>query len=264
MLTADERAYLRESRRQLPDTHDFQHDPLFNTWIKNLTEQILDGVFPRKEIKGNEEALKYLWKHPTKKLECGPQCIKLFKPLDEEKFMRCFNDNIKYKANERNQDEDFNKKFCNYYLNNIHDLKEIFTLIDDIYAKEVKPFKISFDAGFIVEDVKNKKYEISRPSVEMLGKTVPMVIRGPSEVKLYKHIVFSTLGEYTSEVHLAGGSSHRFVAMHSIMFQVTRLGGEGARFLVPGYDFLIKNKYIRDYGNNNNLCIFYILANTRK
>ena len=264
MLTADERAYITETGKKLPVTHDFQHDPEFNVWVKNLSDQILDGIFPRNDDKVNYEAVKFLYKHPMKRLECGPQCIKLFKPLDEVGFTKCYNDNIKYKANERNKDEDPNKKYCNYFLNNIHDLKEIFKLIDDIFTKEVKPFKISFDAGFIVENVKDKTYELSRPSAEMVGKTIPMVIRGPSDVQLFKHITFTTLGEYTSEVHLAGGSSHRFVAMHSIMFQVTRLGGEGARFLVPGYDFLIKNKYIRDYGNNYNLCIFYIFANTRK
>ena len=269
-LTADERVYMQEKRLNLPDSYDFANDPQFQSWLRNLTNDILDGLFPRVErevkddVKDNLEALHFLRKHRTKKLECGENCIKLFEPLDEEAFQECRN-SISYRPNKTNIQHDPNDLYTLCYLNNITDLKEIFTLIDKIYEDEPKPFKIAFDCGFIVEDTVEHTYTKTKPSVDNLGKTVPMTIVGPSDVQLYKHLVFSTLGDYTSEVHaVSAGSRFHYCAIHTIMFQVTHMKRNGARFLVPGYDFLIKNKYIKDYGNDYNLCMFYVMANSNK
>ena len=266
-FTADERLYMEEKKLKLPSTHDFQSDPQFKRWLKDLTNEILDGVFERdaKKVKENEEALRYLYKHPSKKLECNENsCIQLFKPLNETRFNQC-RFSVAYQYNQLETREDPNKIFCNYFLNNITSLREIFVLLDKIEHDEIKPFKISFDCGFIVENTKDKTYTLTKPTVQNLGKTVPMVIRSPSDVQLYKHLVFSTLGNYTSEVHAASaGSQYHYVAIHTIFFQVTRMKQGGARVMIPGYDFLIKHKYIRDFGNENNLCMFHVVANTRK
>ena len=269
-LTADERAYMQEKRLKLPDSYDFANDVQFQTWLKDLTNNILDGLFPRVErevkddVKDNLEALHYLRTHPTRKLEYGDNCIKLFEPLDEAAFQEC-RDSITREPNETYVEHDSNDLYANIYLYNITDLKEIFTLIDKIYETQPKPFKIAFDCGFIVEDTVEHTYTNSNPSVANLGKTVPMTIVGPSDVQLYKHLVFSTLGDYTSEVHaVSAGSRFHYCAIHTIMFQVTHMKRNGARFLVPGYDFLIKNKYIKDYGNDYNLCMFYVMANSNK
>ena len=263
-LTADERLFIKEKKLKLDSSHDFENDEEFKKWLKNLTNNILDGIFPRKEDADNKEALMYLWKHPIKKLECGENCLLLFKPENQKNFEAC-RKQITYKPNEEVIKEDNNKIYCNYYLNNITNLEDIFKLIDKILIKEAKPFKIAFDCGFIIEDTKEHKYSYSSPSVENIGKTVPMIIRRPEDIKLYKHLVFSNLGDYTSEIHsVSAGSRYHYVAMHTILFQITRFGKSGARIMVPGYDFLIKNKYIRDYGDANNLCIFYVLANSRK
>ena len=265
-LTADEVLYMKEHKsRKLDDKHDFQNDPQFKEWIKKLTNRILDGVFPRETTAENKEAIMYLWKHPTRKLECGKDCLKLFKPLDEKGFEEC-RKKVPYEQNQEvtEKDEKHNL-YCNYYLNNITELKKIFDLIDRIFHDETKPFKIAFDCGFIVEDTVNRTYDLARPRVQNLGKTVPMTIVSPSDVQLYKHLVFSTLGDYTSEVHaVSAGSQFHYCALYAIFFQVTRFGSYGARILVPGYDFLVKNKYIKDYGNENNLCMFYVVANSDK
>ena len=264
ILTADEEAYIAEKKLKRDPTHDYTQDPGFKLFIKNLTNKILDGIFPRNVDVENKEALMYLQKHPTKKLECGEDCLLLFQPLDKVKFKACLK-NVGYEHNKRKTDEDVNKNYCNYYLNNITKLDEIYKLIDEIMEKETKPFKIAFDCGFVVEDTKEISYSLSHPSVQYLGKNVPMTIRSPSDVQLFKHLTFTTLGSYTSEVHaVSAGSRYHYVAMHTILFQVTRFGGGGIRFMVPGYDFLVKNKYIRDYGNENNLCMFYVVANSNK
>ena len=263
MLTADENAYIREKGLKLDEAHDFANDPEFKSWLKNLTNNILDGIFPREVNDENNEALQFIQKHPTKKLNCGSHALLLFEPLNKEKFEACLN-GISYAKDTVVEKEDENKMYCNYYLNNITKLEGIFELLDRIETKERKPFKIAFDCGFIVEDSVEETYYHTAPNTANLGKTIPMIIRSPADMKLYKHLVFATLGNYTSDVHTRGGSRHHFVAMHTIMFQVTRLGPSGARFLVPGYDFLVKNKYIRDYGDNNNLCMFYVVANSKK
>ena len=267
-LTADERLYLTEKNLTLSDTHDFAHDPQFQAWIKELTNNILNGVFPREETsEDNREALRFLQKHPTKKLKCEYEnCLQLFKPENQENFNFCRH-RISCTPNSVNKEADKdNNLFTNYYLNNITDLKEIFKLIDnEIDKNEAKPFKIAFDCGFIIEDTVEHSYSLSFPSVAGLGKTVPMTIVGPSDVQLFKHLVFSTLSDYTSEVHaVSAGSRYHYVAIHTMLFQVTKFGQGGARVLLPGYDFLVKNKYIRDYGNENNLCMFHVVANTKK
>ena len=92
MLTADEKRYL-SGHSDLTEDHDFQNDANFQRWIRDLTNGILDGVFPRKQGevgKENLEALTYLYKHPTKKLTCDPSnCLKLFEPLNLDKFNVC-------------------------------------------------------------------------------------------------------------------------------------------------------------------------------
>ena len=263
ILTADEDAYIREKGIHLNAFHDFQQDPQFKQWLQDLTNKILDGIFPRETSEENKEALEYLQKHPTKKLTCNDDALLLFEPLDRVKFERCLN-GITYAKDTVVEKEDPNNMFCDYFLNHLTKLEGIFDLIDRIAQKEEIPYKIAFDCGFIVEDTVDKTYSATHPSAANLGKTVPMVIRSPGDVKLFKHLVFTTLGGYTSEVHTRGGSRRHYVAMHTIMFQVTRLRHSGARFLVPGYDFLVKNKYIRDYGNDYNLCMFYVVANSKK
>lgn len=264
ILTADEKAYIEEKGIQLTQHHDFTKDRQFQQWVKNLTNNILDGIFPRTASKENEEALQYLIDHQTKKLTCSNEALLLFTPKNAAAFTACLNSIKLPKKDFLGKQEDEGKLYCNYFARHITKLETIYRCIHEIERKETIPYKIAFDSGFIIEDSKDDTYSASHVSEDNLGKTVPMIIRGPQDIKMFKHLVFTTLGHYTSEVHTKGGSRYHYVAIHTIMFQVTRLRNTGARVLVPGYDFLVKNKYIRDYGNEHNLCMFYIVANTKK
>ena len=266
ILTADEEAYIESHKNlRLAHDHDFQNDPLFKAWIKQLTKNILDGVFPRDVRKENVEAIEFLRDHKTERLKDTGDALLLFKPKDPTLFTRKLREIWGDVAPDKVEtQEDPGKTYCNYFVKHITKIESIFNQIDEIKTKEHIPYKIAFDCGFIIEDSKEGTYSASEASQDNLGRTIPMVIRGPGDVKLFKHLVFTTLGNYTSEIHTRGGSRFHYVAIHSIMFQVTRLKGTGARFLVPGYDFLIKNRYIRDYGNEHNLCMFYVVANTKK
>ena len=54
-LTADELLYIKEHRNlKLDASHDFQKDPKFQEWIKKLTNDILDGIFPREVCEENK------------------------------------------------------------------------------------------------------------------------------------------------------------------------------------------------------------------
>ena len=157
-LTADETLFIKEKKIKLDGPHDFRKDPEFQKWIKDLSNNILDGIFPREGVDNeNNEALMYLYKHQTKKLKCDENCLKLFTPENIEKFEEC-RKQIKYEPNKEVTKEDNNKLYCNYYLNNLTNLEGIFKLIDKIYKKEAKPFKIGFDCGFIIEDTKEHTY----------------------------------------------------------------------------------------------------------
>ena len=265
MLTADEQLYLQETGRTLGKRKNLVNDRGFKKWMQDLTNNILDGVFPRSGVeKDNQEALSHLFKHPTTKLNIENDILMLFKPVKPERFVACLekhfskdpkNSNIFVKENQ--------DLYINFNLLNIKDLESIFKTIDKIdTAEEVcKPYKISFDCGFVIEDSVDETYSVSQPSVDKLGRNIPMTIKGPADVQLFKHLVFSTLGQYTSEVHQVQGSRYHYVAMHAMLFQVTKLNNSGARVMVPGYDFLIKNKFIRDWGNDHELCAFNVVAN---
>ena len=266
MLTADEQLYLQETGIKLGRRKNLKDDIGFQNWMKELTNNILDGLFPRSGVeKDNQEALEFLFKHTTKKLKVENDILMFFKPVKLQRFNDCLKENFKDKSNI--YDKEIKELYINFKLNNIKNLEFIFKSIDKIYNDEDvhKPFKISFDCGFVVEDTVNKTYSVSDPSVDKLGRHIPMTIKGPADIQLFKHLVFSTLGEYTSEVHQVQGSRYHYVAMHAMLFQVTSLKPKaGARVMVPGYDYLIRNKYIRDWGNDNDICIFNVIANKSK
>ena len=264
-LTADEQLYLQETGQILGKRKNLVNDSGFKKWMKDLTDNILDGVFPRSGVeKDNQEALSYLFKHPTTKLKVENDILMLFKPIKPKRFADCLKTNFSKDPKNSNifvkENQDL---YINFNLLNIKDLESIFKTIDKIdTAEEVcKPYKISFDCGFVIEDSVDETYSVSNPSVDKLGRNIPMTIKGPADVQLFKHLVFSTLGEYTSEVHQVQGSRYHYVAMHAMLFQVTKLNNSGARVMVPGYDFLIKNKFIRDWGNDHELCAFNVVAN---
>ena len=265
-LTANEQLYLQETGQTLGNRTNLLNDEGFKQWMKDLTNNFLDGVFPRKGVdKDNQEALTYLYKHPIKKLNVENNNLMLFKPLNTTNFENCVKEHLTYYPNYLNTIKD--KLYTNYYLNNIKDIEFIYDSIKKICDEKEnpKPFKISFDCGFVVEDTDDGTYSISLPSVDKLGRNVPMTIKGPSDIELFKHLIFSTLSDYTSEIHQVRGSRYHYVAMHTMLMQVTKLGRvAGARVLVPGYDFLVKNKYIKDWGNDNNLCMFNVVANSSK
>ena len=265
-LTANEQLYLQETGQDLGDRTNLKDDVGYKQWMLDLTNNILDGVFPRSGVDNdNQEALKYLYKHPIKKLNDENGILMLFDPIDSTKFEKCCTENLTYHPNNFNPIKD--ELYTKYYLNNIKNLEFIFSSINKICAdkENPKPFKIAFDCGFVVEDTVKEEYSISLPAVDKLGRNVPMTIKGPADVELFKHLVFSTLSDFTSEVHLVRGSRYHYVALHCMLFQVTKLApSAGARVLVPGYDFLIKNKFIRDWGNDNNLCMFNVVANFNK
>ena len=266
VLTANEQLYLQETGQTLGNRTNLLNDEGFKQWMKDLTNNLLDGEFPRSGVDSdNQEALTYLYKHPIKKLNVENNNLMLFKPLNTTNFENCVKEHLTYYPNYLNTIKD--KLYTNYYLNNIKDIEFIYDSIKKICDEKEnpKPFKISFDCGFVVEDTDDGTYSISLPSVDKLGRNIPMTIKGPSDIELFKHLVFSTLSDYTSEIHQVRGSRCHFVAMHTMLIQVTKLGRvAGARILVPGYDFLVKNKYIKDWGNDNNLCMFNIVANSTK
>ena len=277
-LTADEQLYLQETGQILGKRKTLINDSGFKKWMKELTNNILDGVFPRSGVENdNQEALKYLFKHPTTKLNMENEILMLFKPVKPKRFAACLEKYLP-KDSEKSKDSKDPKNsnilvkenhdlYINFNLRNIKNLESIFKTIDDIYKDEDvrKPFKISFDCGFVIEDSVKETYSLSEPSVDKLGRNIPMTIKGPADIQLFKHLVFTTLGEYTSEVHQVQGSRYHYVAMHPMLFQVTCLKPTaGARIMVPGYDYLIRNKFIRDWGNDNDICIFNVIANKSK
>ena len=49
-LTADEEAYILDRKLKRDTSHDYTKDPGFKNWLMNLTNKILDVVFPKELI----------------------------------------------------------------------------------------------------------------------------------------------------------------------------------------------------------------------
>ena len=228
------------------------HEERFSNYVLKITDGILDGNFSRD---GNEETLKYINKHQFVHLRSDDAII-LYEPLDMDKFKACLR-KVSYKKDSMKVED--HGIYKNYFVNHITEVKTIFQALDHIFEMCPKPFKIGFDSGFIVEDTKDLTYSRTAPDEFSIGRTIPTIIRTLEDMSMYKHYVYAALGSMTSSSHAS--SAQHFVGLYTIMFQTTALGKSGARVMIPGYDFLKKNKYIIDYGDEYNLCMFYNMAN---
>ena len=259
--SANELLYIKEKNIKPNPNHDFSKDPEYQQWYKDLTNGVLDEFFSFASLPENQKALEYLNERPINKLIDDKSHILLFEPLNWDRFNELCKTNT-YKPNEPR--EFIDSIISNYYLNNITNFNVIMDYIDSIYHKEVKPFKISFDCGFIIEDSVEETYEYTTPHVDNLGNKIPMIIKTPSDVDLFKHFVYTNISDYVSVDNIKKGSRFHYVSIHSILFQVTKLQTSGGGILPPGYEFLKSCKYIKDYGNKNNLCMFNCVANAKK
>ena len=214
----------------------------------NATGGILKGDIDR-EL--NKELTKFIDKHPFSHIECDEALI-LFPPIDINKFQASLR-RIGYTKNSIKKEN--HNVYIDYYLNKITELNFIFTSLDTIYEEnKAQPFKIGFDCGFVVEDTKDVKYTRTAPNEDEIGRSIPVVIENQSDMNTYKHYVFSAISEKTERTHI--DSAHRYCAIHTILFKITKLGLSGAKITVPGYDFLSRNKYIVVSPNEYNLCMF--------
>lgn len=265
---ADEMEFIKQSRFAPNEGAEVRVSemPEYREWLLNITSNIIDGTYQRNSD-SNPEIVEYLKKHSCEPLAYS-SCIEFAPPVERKGFEDCLK-KISYKENSVNIDNK-NPLYTNYYLNHITDIHFIFEQLGIIFRNEPKPFKIAFDCGYVVQDTTadTPTYSLTLPNPEEVGRTIPTIIRNEADLDLYKHYTYTELSTLSAVLRLRGGgpvgSNHQYVGMHAQVFQVTHMGNAGARFLIPGYDFLVKNKYIRDYGNEHNLCMFYVVANSNK
>ena len=230
------------------------HKERYKEYIKEATNFILDGEIDESL---NEELTKFIKRHPFKHLRGGEDtgAIILFAPIDKEKFRAALRRN-KYATNSIHKEE--NKVDINYYLNRCTELGFIFNSLDRIYDENKQaPFKITFDCGFIVEDTKTVSYERTAPTEEGTNRSIPVVIKNKSDLNTYKHYVLSAICEKSELTHKS--SSHRYIAIHTVLFKVFKLTKTGSRcekLKIEGFDILTRNKYACKIPGDFNLCTF--------
>ena len=230
------------------------HKERYKEYIKEATNFILDGEIDESL---NEELTKFIKRHPFKRLQGGEDtgAIILFAPIDKEKFRAALRRN-KYAANSIHKEE--NKVDINYYINRCTELGFIFNSLDKIYDENKQaPFKITFDCGFIVEDTKTVSYERTSPTEEGTNRSIPVVIKNKSDLNTYKHYVLSAICEKSELTHKS--SSHRYIAIHTVLFKVFKLTKTGSRcekLKIEGFDILTRNKYACKIPGDFNLCTF--------
>lgn len=228
------------------------HEERYHNYVNETTQGILNGEFDESL---NAELTKFVKKHSLKYIECD-DAILLFEPRDMEKFKQALR-RISYAQNSmKKEDHDI---YINYYLNRCTELGFIFDSLDKIYEENKnEAFKIGFDCGFIVEDTKDVTYSRTAPTDEETGRSIPVIIKNKSDMETYKHYVYSAISEKTELTHK--NSSQHYCAIHTVLFKVTKLGMSGAKVCIPGYDFLMKNKYIIGSPSEYNLCMFYAMC----
>ena len=235
------------------------HKERYKEYIKEATNFILDGEIDESL---NEELTKFIKRHPFKHLHEGEDdgAIILFAPIDKEKFRAALRRN-KYAANSIHKEE--NKVDINYYINRCTELGFIFNSLDKIYDENKQaPFKITFDCGFIVEDTKTVSYERTSPTEEGTNRSIPVVIKNKSDLNTYKHYVLSAICEKSELTHKS--SSHRYIAIHTVLFKVFKLTKTGSRcekLKIEGFDILTRNKYACKIPGDFNLCTFCCAIN---
>jgi len=199
------------------------------------------------------ELTKFIDKHKLVHIDNihSDDAIILIPPIDRDKFSSSLR-RVGYKMNSLKKED--HKIYIDYYINRVTQINIVFDHLDQIFEENKgQAFKIGFDCGFVVENTKDVTYKTTAPNSDEVGRSIPVIIKTQEDMNTYKHYVYAAVSEKTERIH--ENSSNRYCAIHTFMFKVTKLGQSGARILIPGYDFLARNKYIKVMPNLKNLCM---------
>jgi len=199
------------------------------------------------------ELTKFIDKHKLVHIDNihSDDAIILIPPIDRDKFSSSLR-RVGYKMNSLKKED--HKIYIDYYINRVTQINIVFDHLDQIFEENKgQAFKIGFDCGFVVENTKDVTYKTTAPNSDEVGRSIPVIIKTQEDMNTYKHYVYTAVSEKTERIH--ENSSNRYCAIHTFMFKVTKLGQSGARILIPGYDFLARNKYIKVMPNLKNLCM---------
>lgn len=199
------------------------------------------------------ELTKYIDKHKLVHIDnlYSEEAIILIPPIDRDKFNASLR-RVGYKMNSLKKED--HKIYIDYYINRVTQINIVFDHLDQIFEENKgQAFKIGFDCGFVVENTKDITYKTTAPNSDEVGRSIPVIIKTQEDMNTYKHYVYAAVSEKTERIH--ENSNNRYCAIHTFLFKVTKLGQSGARILIPGYDFLARNKYIKVMPNLKNLCM---------
>jgi hypothetical protein len=158
--------------------------------------------------------------NPPMEYNFQDSCIMLRHPHD----VNAFNDIITRQRNRYRTNFAPTDPAMNYYMNNITSVDDIKTFVDtEIFAKEMKPYKINFSFGLIVEAHDNDRvfYDAIVPNFND-GRHVPKTISNDLDNDTFHDYVVSEITDYIqNETYIS--SNRHFVAIYSIGFNVGRL-----------------------------------------
>jgi hypothetical protein len=85
---------------------------------------------------------------------------------------------------------------------------------------------------------------------------IPVVIKDAESFEKFKEYLKLSITEMCELIHF--DTQHRIIALYNVVFKVYRFVITAGK--INGLEKFIKNRYIKVYNNDDNLCIFACLA----
>lgn len=234
----------------------WEDDRLFRS-LKDLKKPYYD-TFDISNDRQNEEVMKFVNKrYRDVSIDCRDGVIMVQEPEDANKFETLLG-RIKGRYDETEVVQDEKDPVTSYFLNRIKGINDVLSYVEQIYEKELKPFKICISFGAVVEnqivengDIVSFEYIDQRARDLDVRRHAPTVVRDQSTKELFKAYLQSVITNTIQNATIIS-TKHRLICLYAVMFKVYRIIKIGA--YLPGFEDLIKSKMIRVPTNDDNFC----------
>ena len=214
-------------------------------------------------IPENEELYEYLDKFNNKFKSKHNDYLMINEPHDFDKAVEVWDYYTKYDKDYVDKEEYNGSPIVIYYFNQISSLNQIFESLQQVFDRELKPFKIHFQLSGVFEtpvhDLENEEkdhfeYEARNINWKNYQSTIPIIISSLQDLDYVKMYIESNLNSYETST-----SSTKLTIVGSVSFTVSRMRKVTGHIKDLPEEF-IKNDFIISDNEDDKLCFYRFLA----
>ena len=211
----------------------------------------------------NEELYDYLDKHYTKFSNKHRDFLIINEPHDLDRAVEQLVAYDKYKETDIKERKDNGKPIITYYFNSISSLDDIYEALQEVYNKEVKPFKIHFQLSGVFEtqefDYETYEEKYTYEAREIIWKnyksSIPIIVKNKQNLEECKLYIETVLSSYETTT-----SNNKLSIVNSIAFTVSRMRKVSGHIKDLPIEFKKQHNNIIVDDEDDNLCWYRFLA----